>query len=59
MLVNDAGINDPEDGPPSRVFETNCFGTILVTQIMLPLIRRSVSGRIVNVSSGLGSLSSA
>ncbi|MDR3688540.1 MAG: SDR family NAD(P)-dependent oxidoreductase [Fimbriimonas sp.] len=66
ILVNNAGVNDPEDGSPGtvdldavrRVFETNFFGTVLVTQIMLPLIRKSASGRIVNVSSGLGSLSS-
>jgi NAD(P)-dependent dehydrogenase (short-subunit alcohol dehydrogenase family) len=66
VLVNNAGINDPEDGPPStvgpeamrRVFETNYFGTVRVTQILLPLLRKSASGRIVNVSSGLGSLTS-
>jgi len=64
VLVNNAGINDPDDGSPGeidldalhRVFETNFFGTVLVTKIMLPLIRNSASGRIVNVSSGLGSL---
>lgn len=38
------------------VFETNVFGTLAVTQAMLPLIRSSSSGRIVNVSSGVGSL---
>ena len=66
VLVNNAGIVDHEDNAPGevdidalrRVFETNFFGTVLVTQIMLPLIRKSTSGRIVNVSSGLGSLSS-
>ena len=66
VLVNNAGINDPGDGPTSkvdieairRVFETNFFGTVLVTQAMLPLIQKSTSGRIVNVSSGLGSLTS-
>jgi len=38
------------------VFETNVFGALAVTQAMLPLIRSSSSGRIVNVSSGVGSL---
>jgi NAD(P)-dependent dehydrogenase (short-subunit alcohol dehydrogenase family) len=39
-----------------RVFDTNLFGTLAVTQAMLPLVRRAPAGRIVNVSSGLGSL---
>jgi NAD(P)-dependent dehydrogenase (short-subunit alcohol dehydrogenase family) len=64
VLVNNAGIADPGDGLPGiaqidavrRVFETNFFGSLAVTQAMLPLLRRSASARIVNVSSGLGSL---
>lgn len=39
------------------VWETNVFGVIAVTQAMLPLLRKSSSARMVNVSSGLGSLS--
>jgi NAD(P)-dependent dehydrogenase (short-subunit alcohol dehydrogenase family) len=38
------------------IFETNVFGVIAVTQAMLPLLRESPAGRIVNVSSSLGSL---
>jgi NAD(P)-dependent dehydrogenase (short-subunit alcohol dehydrogenase family) len=38
------------------VFETNVFGVIAVTQAMLPLLREVPAGRIVNVSSGAGSL---
>jgi len=38
------------------VFETNVFGVIAVTQAMLPLLREAPAGRIVNVSSTLGSL---
>ena len=38
------------------VFETNVFGVIAVTQAMLPLLREAPSGRIVNVSSTVGSL---
>jgi len=64
VLVNNAGIVDRSDGSPGsasvaavrRVFETNFFGTLAVTQAMLPFLRESQSARIVNVSSGLGSL---
>ncbi|MEH6305637.1 SDR family NAD(P)-dependent oxidoreductase [Olivibacter sp. CPCC 100613] len=38
------------------VWETNVFGVIAVTQAALPLLRKSDAARIVNVSSGLGSL---
>ncbi|MGH7103574.1 MAG: SDR family oxidoreductase [Acetobacteraceae bacterium] len=38
------------------VFETNVIGVIAVTQAMLPLLREAPAGRIVNVSSGVGSL---
>lgn len=38
------------------VWETNVFGVIAVTQAMLPLLKKSSAARIVNVSSGLGSL---
>ena len=64
VLVNDAGITVAGDGPPTvadvdavrRIFETNFFGTLALTQAMLPLLRKSDAGRIVNVSSGLGSI---
>ena len=38
------------------VFETNVFGVLAVTQVLLPLLREAPAGRIVNVSSGAGSL---
>ncbi|MGN6126347.1 MAG: SDR family NAD(P)-dependent oxidoreductase [Humibacter sp.] len=38
------------------VWETNVFGTLAVYQAMLPLLRKSSDARIVNVSSGVGSL---
>ena len=38
------------------VFETNVFGVLAVTQAMLPLLREAPAGRVVNVSSGAGSL---
>jgi NAD(P)-dependent dehydrogenase (short-subunit alcohol dehydrogenase family) len=64
ILVNNAGVAEQSDGLPGavdldvvrRIFETNYFGTIAVTQALLPLVKKSASGRIVNVSSGLGSL---
>ncbi|MBB3732945.1 SDR family oxidoreductase [Nonomuraea dietziae] len=66
ILINNAGITIA-DGPPSyatseearRVYETNVFGVIEVTHAMLPLLRRSPAGRIVNVSSERGSLGRA
>lgn len=64
ILMNNAGVNIRGDGLPGaadpdavqRVFETNFFGALRVAQTMLPLLRKSAAGRIVNVSSGLGSL---
>jgi NAD(P)-dependent dehydrogenase (short-subunit alcohol dehydrogenase family) len=64
VLVNNAGIARDFGLKPSqtdldsvrKVYETNVFGVIAVTQAMLPLILRSPAGRIVNVSSHLGSL---
>jgi NAD(P)-dependent dehydrogenase (short-subunit alcohol dehydrogenase family) len=38
------------------VWETNVFGALAVYQAMLPLLRESSAARIVNVSSGVGSL---
>ena len=63
-LVNNAGILGarPNLGEPysveevKRVFDTNFFGVIRVTQAFLPLLSRSEAPRIVNVTSGLGSL---
>lgn len=63
ILVNNAGIA-VENVPPSeldievlrRTYDTNFFGVFAVTKAMLPLLRKSNAGRIVNMSSGLGSL---
>jgi NAD(P)-dependent dehydrogenase (short-subunit alcohol dehydrogenase family) len=38
------------------VWEVNVFGVLAVYQAMLPLLRKGVDARIVNVSSGVGSL---
>jgi len=63
ILVNNAGIFLQEK-PPSendvatllQVYDTNVFGVFQTTQAMLPLLRKSEGGRIVNMSSSLGSL---
>jgi short-subunit dehydrogenase involved in D-alanine esterification of teichoic acids len=39
-----------------ETFETNFFGMFAVTKAMLPLLKKAPSARIVNLSSGLGSL---
>ncbi len=65
ILVNNAGIAVQGDGLPSsssldaieRTFRVNFLGSVAVTQAMLPLLREAPSASIVNVSSGLGSLS--
>lgn len=39
-----------------EVYETNFFGPVALIQAMLPMLRKSKHGRIVNVSSSLGSM---
>jgi NAD(P)-dependent dehydrogenase (short-subunit alcohol dehydrogenase family) len=70
ILVNNAGVaagTFPGTGPEHRaadvpmavlrkVFETNFFAVVALTEKLLPLIRKSPAGRIVNLSSILGSL---
>ncbi len=63
VLVNNAGValesaaaSEADLEVIRQTFETNFFGVVAVTQAFLPLIRQSEAGRIVNVSSGLGSL---
>jgi len=64
ILVNNAGITGGFTGAPSKataddmreVYETNVFGVVSVTNAMLPLLRRSDAGRIVNMTSHMGSL---
>lgn len=38
------------------IYDTNVFGVVAVTKAMLPLLRKSPAGRIVNISSGLSSI---
>ena len=63
VLVNNAGIA-ADTGPAGETsletlrhtYETNVFGAFAVTKAFLPLLKKSGAGRIVNMSSGLGSL---
>ena len=63
ILVNNVGVNpggeDIDDTSLKQLraaYETNVFGLISVTQAFLPALRKSAHPRIVNVSSGTGSL---
>jgi NAD(P)-dependent dehydrogenase (short-subunit alcohol dehydrogenase family) len=64
VLVNNAAITGGSRALPSQtpletmreVYETNMFGVINVTNAFLPLLRKAAAGRIVNVSSEVGSI---
>jgi NAD(P)-dependent dehydrogenase (short-subunit alcohol dehydrogenase family) len=63
ILVNNAGValdwipgSELSIEALRQTFEVNVFGAFRVTKALLPLLRKSKHGRIVNISSGLGSL---
>src|SRR5262249_44927805 len=72
VLVNNAGVHieEADFGNPDgfnttskttqaelrRTFDTNFFAVVGLTQALLPLLRKAPAGRIVNLSSILGSL---
>jgi NAD(P)-dependent dehydrogenase (short-subunit alcohol dehydrogenase family)/predicted solute-binding protein len=70
ILVNNAGVASGAFAGPTqvdlaasipehelrRIFETNFFSLVEITQAVLPLLRKSEAGRIVNLASILGSL---
>ncbi|GAC1428833.1 MAG: SDR family oxidoreductase [Acidobacteriaceae bacterium] len=66
ILINNAGVNYEDlgrnstltvsEGDLRKTFETNFFAVVAVTRAMLPLLKKSSAGRIVNLSSILGSL---
>ncbi|WP_405865830.1 SDR family oxidoreductase [Streptomyces sp. NBC_00005] len=68
VLINNAGIETRGEGnsvPTAatvtadqmrNTFETNVFGVVRVTHAFLPLLQRSAAPVVVNISSGLGSL---
>ncbi|SEA61886.1 SDR family oxidoreductase [Pedobacter hartonius] len=63
-LINNAGMSGGSPQAPSTVdldvmnlvFDTNFYGAVRVTQAFIDLLEKSKQPRIVNVSSGLGSL---
>lgn len=64
VLVNNAGIagdfamsfEDTTAADVAGIYATNVFGVVRVTQAFLPLLQKSDAAAIVNVSSGLGSM---
>ncbi len=71
ILINNAGIllDSPDGGTPAprqpsmalpgvlrETFEVNFFAPVFLTQLLLPLLKRSDAPRVVNVSSIRGSL---
>jgi NAD(P)-dependent dehydrogenase (short-subunit alcohol dehydrogenase family) len=67
ILINNAGVGaqdgifvsktiDTSEEELQKVFGTNLFSTVGVTRAFLPLLKKSSAGRIVNLSSILGSL---
>jgi NAD(P)-dependent dehydrogenase (short-subunit alcohol dehydrogenase family) len=66
VLINNAGIGIDQFSTSllelpletlRTTLETNLYGVLRVTQALLPLMRTSRAGRVVNVSSGMGQLS--
>ena len=65
ILINNAGVgsvdgfvsvvSQTKDEELQRIFATNLFAVVAITRELLPLIRKSEAGRIVNLSSLLGS----
>lgn len=65
VLVNNAGILPEATAEPAeavdaglfrQTFDTNLIGAVSVTEHLLPLLRQAPAGRIVNVSTTMGSL---
>ncbi|WP_367295780.1 SDR family NAD(P)-dependent oxidoreductase [Levilactobacillus yonginensis] len=67
ILINNAGIAVDHETKPSELsldairqdFNVNYFGLIDVTQVFLPLLKAAPAGRIINISSAVGSLTLA
>jgi len=65
ILINNAGVaantgfepvnSQTSDSELARVFDTNLFAVVALTRELLPLIKKAPEGRIVNLSSILGS----
>jgi NAD(P)-dependent dehydrogenase (short-subunit alcohol dehydrogenase family) len=65
VLINNAGAFYDQGGEPlaadmqfiKDAFDTNLFGAWRMAKAFVPLLKKSESGRVVNVSSGTGSFS--
>lgn len=61
VLINNAGIT--LKNPPDRrtellqIYNTNAASPLILTEALIPLLKKSSDPRIINVSSGLGSIS--
>jgi NAD(P)-dependent dehydrogenase (short-subunit alcohol dehydrogenase family) len=64
ILVNNAGImvEDADDAPEEEIrivretMQTNVYGPLLLSRLAIPIMKSRRYGRIVNLSSGMGSL---
>ena len=69
LLINNAGIatpNHPDDPPTAikreelmKVMDVNVGGVVSMTQVFLPLLKKSGGGMVVNIGSSLGSVEMA
>ncbi|WP_179211559.1 SDR family NAD(P)-dependent oxidoreductase [Secundilactobacillus pentosiphilus] len=67
ILLNNAGISGGAPKKPSetsdaflrKVFDTNFFGTTAMVRTALPLLKKAPFGKILNVSSEMGSLTAS
>lgn len=57
LRPHDAKLEDLDFQQIRETFETNTLGPLRVTKFFLPLLRKSKQARIVNVTSGIGSIS--
>ncbi|MBC8479554.1 MAG: SDR family oxidoreductase [FCB group bacterium] len=63
VLINNAGILignqkavEPDFGEVRQIMETNFYGPWQLTTALLPLLKKSGQGKVVNMSSGMGGL---
>ena len=66
ILINNAGIAGPMTSPSEtseedlrKTMETNFFGAAAMVKAFLPLLRKAEFGKIINITSDLGSLTLA
>ncbi|AMV61970.1 short-chain dehydrogenase/reductase SDR [Pediococcus damnosus] len=67
ILINNAGMTNDAHQKPSEMptatireeYDVNFFGLLDTTQAMVPLLKKATSGKIINVSSNMGSLTLA